>query len=553
MTDVTMPQLGETVTEGTITRWFKQVGDKVEEDEALFEVSTDKVDSEVPSSVSGYVAEILVKEGETVDVGAKLAVISDQPAGSGDAGGANGQGGVDIGAPTAADKGEPGSPDAAAAAEEADAEEADAAAEPASTSGATEPDGAATAGASDGDRGSTPAGSRAAGDGAPAEDGAGVDTPGGSRPAGDGRTARPRSTAPAARSSAAPAARSTAAAARAAAAPAAEPASDRADGSDSGGQATGPRRVLSPVVRRLIAENNLDPDDIAGTGYQNRITRDDVLAHLDRGAAGASPRPTANAPSQAGTAAAPTAARSAAGARAEADEILPFSNIRRRTAEHMVRSLDTSAHVLTVIEVDFDNVDRVRQAAKGRWKEEEGFSLTYLPFVSRAVIDAVRDFPHVNASVDGESLVVHRAVHLGFAVDLNFEGLIVPVIHDADAKRMRGLARELADLAARARGKKLNADEIQGATFTITNPGGYGTLLTFPVINQPNVAIVSTDGVRKRPVVVELPDGSDAIAIHPVGNLALSFDHRAFDGAYASAFIARVRDILETRDWSLEL
>ncbi len=219
----------------------------------------------------------------------------------------------------------------------------------------------------------------------------------------------------------------------------------------------------------------------------------------------------------------------------------------------MVRSLDTSAHVLTVIEVDFDAVDRVRQAAKAGWKEEEGFSLTYLPFVSRAVIDAIRDFPLVNSSVDGDSLVVHRAVHLGFAVDLSFEGLIVPVIHDADSKRMRSLARELADLAARARGKKLNADEISGGTFTITNPGGFGTLLTAPVINQPNVAIISTDGVKKRPVVLELPDGSDAIAIHPVGNLALSFDHRAFDGAYASAFIARVRDILETRDWSQEL
>jgi 2-oxoglutarate dehydrogenase E2 component (dihydrolipoamide succinyltransferase) len=307
--------------------------------------------------------------------------------------------------------------------------------------------------------------------------------------------------------------------------------------------------VLSPVVRRLIAEHDLDPDDIAGTGYQNRITRDDVLAHLDRGAAGASPRPAA-ASSQSP---ARPAASAPAGPRTEGDQVLPFSNIRRRTAEHMVRSLDTSAHVLTVVEVDFDNVDRVRHAAKDQWKAEEGFSLTYLPFVSRAVIDAIRDFPYVNASVDGDSLVVHRAVHLGFAVDLNFEGLIVPVIHDADAKRMRGLGRELADLAARARAKKLNADEIQGGTFTITNPGGFGTLLTFPVINQPNVAILSTDGVKKRPVVIELPDGSDAIAIHPVGNLALSFDHRAFDGAYAGAFIGRVRDILETRDWFQEL
>ena len=173
--------------------------------------------------------------------------------------------------------------------------------------------------------------------------------------------------------------------------------------------------------------------------------------------------------------------------------------------------------------------------------------------MSRAVIDAIRDFPHVNASVEDETLVVHRAVHLGFAVDISFEGLIVPVVKDADSKRLRSIARELADLAARARSKKLSADEISGGTFTITNPGGYGTLITAPVINQPQVAIVSTDGVKKRPVVVALPDGTDGIAIHPVGVVAMTFDHRAFDGAYASAFVARVRDILETQDWSQEL
>jgi 2-oxoglutarate dehydrogenase E2 component (dihydrolipoamide succinyltransferase) len=521
MADVTMPQLGETVTEGTITRWFKQVGDKIEEDEALFEVSTDKVDSEVPSAVSGYLAEILVQEGETVDVGAKLAVISDQPAGGGSATSDNGQDASDSASASApateaedqpAEADDVGSPDAAAEQEE------EAAAE---HGGAGGEDAHGQAAATDSADGGGDSGAEDAGD----EGGSGN---GNGSPSSDGG---PKAAAP-------------------------RPAPDRTEG---GGPANGPRRVLSPVVRRLIAEHELDPDDIAGTGYQSRITRDDVLAHLDRGAAGASPRARASAPSQAGaaTAAASPKARPPATVPAAAtggdDQVLPFSNIRRRTAEHMVRSLETSAHVLTVIEVDFENVDRVRGAAKGRWKEEEGFSLTYLPFVSRAVIDAIRDFPHVNASVDGNSLVVHRAVHLGFAVDLSFEGLIVPVIHDADAKRMRSLARELADLAARARAKKLNADEISGGTFTITNPGGYGTLLTAPVINQPNVAIISTDGVKKRPVVVELPDGSDAIAIHPVGNLALSFDHRAFDGAYASAFIARVRDILETRDWSQEL
>jgi pyruvate dehydrogenase E2 component (dihydrolipoamide acetyltransferase) len=308
--------------------------------------------------------------------------------------------------------------------------------------------------------------------------------------------------------------------------------------------------VLSPLVRRLLAENDLDAGDIEGTGIEGRITRNDVMKHLDRaGSRSGQPKPAAARPAPA--AAAPKA--SAPKPRAGQDEVIPFSNIRKRTAEHMVRSQATSAHVLIAIEVDYEAVDRVRLAEKDAFKAEEGFSLTYLPFVSRAVIDALRDFPCVNASVGENELILHRAVHLGIAVDINFEGLIVPVIHDADGKRLRSIAREISDLATRARSKKLNADEISGGTFTITNPGGFGTMLTAAVINQPQVAILSTDGVKKRPVVVELPDGSDAIAIHPVGILALSFDHRAFDGAYASAFLARLRDIIETRDWSQEL
>jgi 2-oxoglutarate dehydrogenase E2 component (dihydrolipoamide succinyltransferase) len=460
MADVTMPQLGETVTEGTITKWFKGVGDKVDADETLFEVSTDKVDSEVPSSSAGYLTEILVQEGETVDVGAKLAVISDQPEGGGGGGEeSDGQGDAE--------------PEVEA--EETAAEEPEAAPEPEPASAEeTEPE--------------------------------------------------PE--------------------------PEPEPQPQPAKSPDS----RGGRRVLSPVVRRLISENNLDPDDITGTGYDNRITRDDVLAHLDRGAAKAGPRETAAvAPRPEVAPARKPAAPAAPAASRQDDEVIPFSNIRRRTAEHMIRSQATSAHVLVAIEVDFANVDKARKPARAAWKEEEGFSLTYLPFVSRAVIDAIRDFPHVNASVEDENLVVHRAVHLGFAVDISFEGLIVPVVHDADSKRLRSISRELADLAARARSKKLSADEISGGTFTITNPGGYGTLITAPVINQPQVAIVSTDGVKKRPVVVALPDGTDGIAIHPVGVVAMSFDHRAFDGAYASAFVARVREILETRDWSQEL
>ncbi len=451
MADITMPQLGETVTEGTITRWFKKVGDQVAEDEPLFEVSTDKVDSEVPAAKAGYLKEILVEEGETVDVGARLAVIDDAPPSS------NG----------------------------ASAPEPETAGEP-------EP--------------------------APEE---------------DEEEAGVQAVVPEPEPEVAP----KPAKAEATPAPAPEPA-------PSG------RRVLSPLVRRLLAENDLDPDEIQGTGIEGRITRNDVMTHLDKAGA-LSGTPKAAASRQAPAAAAPKAA--APQPRAGKDEVIPFSNIRKRTAEHMVRSQATSAHVLIAIEVDYDAVDRVRLAEKDAFKAEEGFSLTYLPFVARAVIDAIREFPCLNASVGENELILHRAVHLGIAVDINFEGLIVPVIQDADGKRMRSIAREVADLATRARTKKLNADEISGGTFTITNPGGFGTLMTAAVINQPQVAILSTDGVKKRPVVIELPDGSDAIAIHPVGNLALSFDHRAFDGAYASAFLARCRDIIETRDWSQEL
>ncbi|MGH9181284.1 MAG: 2-oxo acid dehydrogenase subunit E2, partial [Acidimicrobiales bacterium] len=239
--------------------------------------------------------------------------------------------------------------------------------------------------------------------------------------------------------------------------------------------------------------------------------------------------------------------------RVAGDQTVPFSNIRRRTAEHMRRSLDTSAHTLVVVEVDYDAIERVRLPERKRFKEAEGVSLSYLPFVARAVVDALADFPRLNASATDDALVVHRVVNLGIAVDLSHEGLIVPVVRNTGDKRLAALAREVADLAGRARSKKLGADDISGGTFTITNPGGYGTLLTAPIINQPQVAILSTDGVRPKPVAVALPGGGYGLAVHPVGNLALSFDHRANDGAYASAFLARLREIIETRDWSQEL
>ncbi len=444
--DITMPQLGETVTEGTITRWLKQVGDQVALDEPLFEVSTDKVDSEVPAAAAGVLTEILVPEGDTVEVGARLAVLGD----AGDA----------------------------AAAPPAPAAEPAPAPEP-----APEPAPVAPA----------PAASPPPPPAAP-----------------------PRRPPPAAPPAPAPAA----------------------------AEAPGNGHVTSPVVRRLIAERGLDPASITGTGEGGRITRRDVVN------AAPAARRRARCPGRTrrsrGIGAGVPAVR-------HGDEVIPFDNIRRRTAEHMVMSKQTSAHVYTAVEVDFERVERIRRAHQDEWKQEEGFSLTYLPFIVRAFCDAVRDYPNVNATVDGDSLVVHHDVHLGVAVDLEYRGLIAPVIRDADGKRLRLIAREIRDLATRARTKQLGPDEILGGTFTITNMGPFGTLMTLPIINQPQVAILATDAITKRPVVVEGPDGDDAIAIHPVGVVTLAWDHRAFDGAYAASFLHALREVLETRDWEAEL
>ncbi len=483
LADITMPQLGETVTEGTITRWAKQVGDPIAEDEVLFEVSTDKVDSEVPSPVAGVVAEILVAEGETVDVGTRLAVISDglapragQEAPSGEI------------PPEFAPEPEPPVADVAPVA---------------STAGLESPPSAAPGQAED------------------SQDGAGDVHP------------------------------------------------VAVQGGETSGSAG---LVLSPVVRRLIAEHGLDPATIPGTGAGGRITRSDVLGVIDSLSAGG-PTGASRVPVQTATpggvaarsvAEAPSVAFGASGPKVPAtptaptavgprDEVVPFTNIRRRTAEHMIRSKHTSAHTMVAVEVDYLAVERVRRAEKERFKAAEGFSLTYLPFVTRAVVDALEDFPNVNSSVGDDALIVHHDLNIGVAVDLDFEGLLVPVVHSAEAKRLRTIAREISELAARARARRLTMDDISGGTFTITNAGPFGTLMTVPVINQPQVAILSTDGVRKKPVAVELPDGSDGIAVHPVGNLVLSWDHRAFDGAYAAAFLKSVKDTLEARDWSAEL
>ena len=453
MAEITLPQLGETVTEGTITRWFKKIGETVAADEPLFEVSTDKVDTEVPSPIAGVLTEIRVQEGDTVAVGTVIAVVGD--AGS---------------APTSAP---------AAAPAEVPAPASDASATVASSNVA---------------EASSPA-----------------------------PTAAPAPVAPAAP----------------APAPAATPA-----------PAAGGSVVLSPVVRKLIAENNLDASKIQGTGPGGRITRDDVVAVIERGGASA---PAASAPVASVPAAArpvPSAPRAVAGAR---DEVVPLSKIRQATGAHMVASKAISPHVLSVVEVDFANVDAVRNKVKEEFKATEGFSLTYLPFIARAVVDALGDFPHLNASVGESDLIVHRFVDLGIAVDMDYQGLLVPVVRDAESKRLRALAREINDLGNRARTRRVTPDEITGGTFTISNNGSAGSVLTMPVINQPQVAVLSTDAIAKKPVVVEIPGGGESIAIHPVGNLAMAWDHRAFDGAYAAGFLVRVKTILETRDWSSEV
>ncbi|HLI54603.1 MAG TPA: dihydrolipoamide acetyltransferase family protein, partial [Acidimicrobiales bacterium] len=460
---------------------------------------TDKVDSEVPSPVSGVLTEILVPEGETVDVGTRLAVISD----------------------SAAEAPQQAGP--AARPEEPVADEAAAeAAAPAPAPAPAQP-------ASDLEPASQPA--------APEPEAAEAGPP--PRPA----QAEPAMAGVAASAQAAP------------------------PGQAQAGQGL----VLSPVVRKLINEHNLDPSQIRGTGAGGRITRSDVLAVIDqrngRGApsvpapSGAPAPQPATPPRQAAPAAPSGQAASAApevsafppAEPGERDEVVPFTNIRRRTAEHMVRSKHTSAHTMVAVEVDYLAVEKVRSAEKDRFREAEGFGLTYLPFVARAVVDAIEEFPHVNSSVGDDALIVHHDVNLGIAVDLDFEGLLVPVIHQADGKRLKVLAREISALAARARSKRLTMDDISGGTFTITNAGPFGTFITVPVINQPQVAILSTDGVRKRPVAVELPDGTDGIAVHPVGNLVLSWDHRAFDGAYAAAFLRLLKETIETRDWAAEL
>jgi len=421
--DVVMPQLGETVAEGTVTKWYKKVGDTVKADDVLFDVETDKVSTEIPAQANGVLTEILIVEGVTAKVGAKLAVIRESGPAPRPATGA-------ALAPTAA---------------------------PITVAGAATPD-------------------------------------------------RP-------------------------------PRTEFREPVRSAGQPGIPGR-LSPVVSRLLGEHGLNASDIRGTGRDGRVTREDVLAHIaQRG--GAQPAARTEDPAPYVTAGAGT-------------EIVPLNNVRKRTAEHVAKSWATVPHVLQVVEVDFSGVEQARRAAGAQWKSREGYSLTYLPFIAWAVVRALGKYPRLNATFGGDHLVQHRRVNLGIAVDLNLDGLLVPVVKDAAARPLADFARAINDIAQRARGGKLKPDDMTEGTYTISNNGAYGTLITAPIINPPQVAILSTDGVRKRAVVLESAQG-DTIAVRPVGMLAQTFDHRAVDGSYSAAFLNEVKTIIETRDWTKEL
>jgi len=445
MSDVVMPQMGESIAEGTIVRWIKKVGDRVERDEPLFEISTDKVDAEIPSPSAGVLLEVRAKEGETVPVNAVVAVI--------------GESGV-----------------------VAATEPAKAAAPPAPTPVAAAPAPIAAA---------PPAPARAA--------------------------------APAAVPSPAPDAPSASAAEAA---------------SQSGGELAGDelrRMKSSPLVRKIADEHQVDIATITGSGLGGRVTKQDILAHIEKGAAPAG----ASTPS----AAAPSSLHMPAFKPGDSVKVVPMSVMRKKIAEHMVFSKRTSAHVHSVFEVDYTHVAKIREARKADY-ERQGVKLTFMSFLMKAAVDALKAVPVVNSSVDGDTVVYKNEINLGIAVALDW-GLIVPVIKRAEDKNMLGLSRAIQDLAARARSKQLKPDEVQGGTFTITNPGVFGAQFGMPIISQPQVAIMGVGHIEKRVSVVD-----DMIAIRTKGYLSLGYDHRIIDGAVADEYMSHVKKMLESFDSS---
>jgi 2-oxoglutarate dehydrogenase E2 component (dihydrolipoamide succinyltransferase) len=464
--DVVMPQMGVSVSEGTITRWLKQEGEQIEADEPLLEISTDKVDTEVPSPASGTVTQILVQEGETVDVGTKLGQIG---------------GSATVEAPAAESAPEP---------------EAAAPAEPATAEAAAEAEAAS-----------------------PAE--------------------TPAPTAP--EPSAAP--------------PAAAP-----QPSGNG------KAFVSPVVARIASEHGVDPSQVPGTGSGGRVTKKDILAYVESGGAQQqapapepaaapepaqaetpAPAPPAPAKEQAPPAKPPAPSPVAAGETLPGETVEPMTAMRRGIAEHMRRSVDTAAHVTSAIEVDFTKIVAARAALKKEFQANYGVNPTYLVYVAFAAVKTLADYPYINGEMRGDSIVTRNFVNLGIAVELaEGKGLIVPVLRNAETLNMLGIAKGIAEIADKARNKRLVPDDVQGGTFTITNPGGYGTFHGTPVINQPQSSILGTYALVKRAWVVTDENGNDAIAIRPLMNITLTYDHRLVDGALAGRFLRDLRKRLES-------
>lgn len=432
--DVIMPQMGESIAEGTVARWLKQVGEDVKRDEAILEISTDKVDAEIPSPASGVLTEIKVQEGETVEVQTVVAVIETDKAAAGDAAPAKAEPPAAEPAPAAAPAPEPAAP-----------------------------------------------------------------------------------------------------------APVAAPVSAAPSGAGSGAAQTAEERLQqksTPLVRKIAAEHGVDIGSVQGTGHAGRVTKKDILAHIESGAPKAAPA----------RAAAPSAAPSGAMQHPQVDawpgdEVVPMSRIRKLTADHMVLSRRTSAHVTSFYEVDFTPISKVRRQLKAEFAER-GANPTYLSFIIKVIADNLSTHRVVNASVSGDTVIYRKDINIGIAVALDW-GLIVPVLKHADELSLLGISKRVADLAERARTKRLNPDEVQQGTFTITNPGGFGSFAGAPIINQPQVAILGIGAIEKRPKVMTLEDGQDVIAIRTMGMLTMSYDHRIVDGADADRFMADVKRDLE--------
>jgi pyruvate dehydrogenase E2 component (dihydrolipoamide acetyltransferase) len=472
--DVVMPQMGESIAEGTIVRWIKKPGEKVERDEPLLEISTDKVDAEIPSPAAGTLTEVLAQEGQTVPVNAVVARIAAEGEAKGEA-------------PQPQPAPPPPKPPTPA---------------PTPTPTPTPT--------------TTPAPQP-------------VPHPQPAPPPPPPPTPNPTPTQPGDQPSSQP--------------------SDEPDDENVTSLDERRRTKSSPLVRKIAKENNVDISRIEGSGVSGRVTKNDILDYLRVGTAAPAgseaAAPTARAPEGAPAAPRPAAVWFKPG---EKDRIEPLSVMRKKIAQHMILSKQTSAHVTTVFEVDFTNIEKLRR----RYKEsygERGAKLTYLPFIVQAIVAALREFPILNASMDESSIIYHRDLNIGIAVALEW-GLIVPVLRNADEKNILGLAKAINDLGERARTKKLSPDEVQGGTFTITNPGVYGGLFGTPIINQPQVAILGVGGVKKRPVVVETNDG-DFIAIRSICLLALTFDHRLIDGAVADQFMAKVQERIEAAQFAM--